>query len=171
MFPSLMGTSGLEPPTSRLSGVRSNHLSYAPILNRSTRFKISSSNFWSQWDQILLRKTVEPRHSLSLWAIFGLVRSLTLSLWWRWGGSNSWPPACKAGALPAELHPHTSGTQVFLMHFQDTFLSLNRKSVPSKLNNKLHLTLVLTRLLKQTRKYYFEVNDLDFASQNHNISG
>ena len=28
-----------------------------------------------------------------------------LLLWWRWGGSNSWPPACKAGALPAELHP------------------------------------------------------------------
>ena len=27
------------------------------------------------------------------------------SLWWRWGESNSWPPACKAGALPAELHP------------------------------------------------------------------
>ena len=26
-----MGLSGLEPPTSRLSGVRSNHLSYAPI--------------------------------------------------------------------------------------------------------------------------------------------
>ena len=26
-----MGTSGFEPPTSRLSGVRSNHLSYAPI--------------------------------------------------------------------------------------------------------------------------------------------
>ena len=27
----MVGTSGLEPPTSRLSGVRSNHLSYAPI--------------------------------------------------------------------------------------------------------------------------------------------
>ena len=26
-------------------------------------------------------------------------------LWWRWGDSNSWPPACKAGALPTELRP------------------------------------------------------------------
>ena len=25
--------------------------------------------------------------------------------WRRWD-SNSWPPACKAGALPTELHPH-----------------------------------------------------------------
>ena len=31
-FPCLVGSSGLEPPTSRLSGVRSNHLSYEPIL-------------------------------------------------------------------------------------------------------------------------------------------
>ena len=28
----LVGSSGLEPPTSRLSGVRSNHLSYEPLL-------------------------------------------------------------------------------------------------------------------------------------------
>ena len=26
--------------------------------------------------------------------------------WWRIRGSNPWPPACKAGALPAELIPH-----------------------------------------------------------------
>ena len=56
-----VGPSGLEPPTSRLSGVRSNRLSYGPLS------------------------------------------------WWRWGESNPWPPACKAGALPAELHPQFLG--------------------------------------------------------------
>ncbi len=29
--------------------------------------------------------------------------------WWRWAGSNCRPPACKAGALPAELHPRGVG--------------------------------------------------------------
>ena len=33
LFSQLMGLSGLEPPTSRLSGVRSNRLSYKPIFN------------------------------------------------------------------------------------------------------------------------------------------
>ena len=35
-----MGSSGLEPPTSRLSGVRSNHLSYAPIMLYITALKL-----------------------------------------------------------------------------------------------------------------------------------
>ena len=26
-------------------------------------------------------------------------------IWWRLGESNSWPPACKAGALPTKLSP------------------------------------------------------------------
>ena len=34
-----------------------------------------------------------------------LIEWHSLLCWWRWGESNSWPPACKAGALPAELHP------------------------------------------------------------------
>ena len=40
----LVGTSGLEPPTSRLSGVRSNHLSYAPVisLSKPLAFKLIS---------------------------------------------------------------------------------------------------------------------------------
>jgi hypothetical protein len=29
-------------------------------------------------------------------------------LWWSWSGSNRRPPACKAGALPAELQPPDS---------------------------------------------------------------
>ena len=32
----LVGSSGLEPPTLRLSGVRSNHLSYEPISIRTS---------------------------------------------------------------------------------------------------------------------------------------
>ena len=63
----LVGTNGLEPSTSRLSGVRSNHLSYAPI--------------------------------------FTLFCALFCFYWWRLRESNPWPPACKAGALPAELNP------------------------------------------------------------------
>ena len=57
-----MGLGGLEPPTSPLSGVRSNHLSYRPKI-------LGESGWWSQ------------------------------------SGSNRRPPACKAGALPAELWP------------------------------------------------------------------
>ena len=34
-FRKLVGSSGLEPPTSRLSGVRSNHLSYEPLYEPS----------------------------------------------------------------------------------------------------------------------------------------
>ena len=52
----VMGTSGLEPPTSRLSGVRSNHLSYAPILNLPLgKFKTGEFDFKVN-DLDLLRK-------------------------------------------------------------------------------------------------------------------
>ena len=44
--------------------------------------------------------------------------------WWRWWDSNPWPPACRAGALPAELHPHIYGTLLF------------SPKDPSKLNNE-----------------------------------
>ena len=39
----LVGSSGLEPPTSRLSGVRSNHLSYEPIVFRSAAVLVAPS--------------------------------------------------------------------------------------------------------------------------------
>ncbi len=40
-----------------------------------------------------------------VWNFYGTTFTFTVS-WWRRGDSNSWPPACKAGALPAELRPH-----------------------------------------------------------------
>ena len=38
----MVGSSGLEPPTSRLSGVRSNHLSYEPIMVEMNRIELST---------------------------------------------------------------------------------------------------------------------------------
>ena len=32
-------------------------------------------------------------------------KASTKGFWWRWTESNRRPPACKAGALPIELHP------------------------------------------------------------------
>ena len=72
-FIDLVGLSGLEPPTSRLSGARSNQLSYKPI------------------SEVLLIHLIPFCHFRD---------------WWRWWDSNPWPPACRAGALPTELHPH-----------------------------------------------------------------
>ena len=38
---------------------------------------------------------------------------LSIYLWWRVPGSNRWPPACKAGALPAELTPRLGTVSSF----------------------------------------------------------
>ena len=37
---------------------------------------------------------------------FSSENALIWLFWWRLTGSNRRPPACKAGALPAELNPH-----------------------------------------------------------------
>ena len=89
----LVGLRGLEPPTLRLSGVRSNHLSYKPMSIKA----LVVGNY--------LRPNSRParrRH----WSFLCFLSFSKERKWWRWGESNSWPPACKAGALPAELHPH-----------------------------------------------------------------
>ena len=99
----LVGTSGLEPPTSRLSGARSNHLSYAPL--------------WLTALFFLSRLGCQPRFSPKLSIVWCLRSQWTSSIlaaaacrWWRWWDSNPWPPACRAGALPTELHPHLQRT-------------------------------------------------------------
>ena len=41
-------------------------------------------------------------------SIIPVTASLQTKSWWRWTESNRRPPACKAGALPIELHPQIS---------------------------------------------------------------
>ena len=107
-----MGSSGLEPPTSRLSGARSNQLSYEPP--DSVRFQT----------RILFSLAVE----LSPGTFVCL--SLSSSSDWRWWDSNPWPPACRAGALPTELHPHLVCRGSVSFAFEWSILA------HSKLNNK-----------------------------------
>ena len=47
--------------------------------------------------------------ALACWAMspFSVLPNWFSQPWWRWRDSNSWPPACRAGALPAELHPRS----------------------------------------------------------------
>ena len=63
----LVGLSGLEPPTSRLSGVRSNRLSYRPMqeifLGSSLIFSVSLSHFFniSLWMFMLFAYTFKDK--------------------------------------------------------------------------------------------------------------
>ena len=47
-------------------------------------------------------------------------RTSRLSSEWRWWDSNSWPPACKAGALPTELHPHLVILSIYVFLLSST---------------------------------------------------
>ena len=60
-------------------------------------FSKKKSKWWAQMDSNH-RPHAYQACALTTWAM--------RPFWWRWGGSNSWPSACKADALPAELHPH-----------------------------------------------------------------
>ena len=73
--------------------------------------------------------------ALTTWAMSHYALDFSKDLWWRWWDSNPWPPACRAGALPAELHP-----QILIRDF--ALFSVLKD--PSKLNNepKRHRSLV-----------------------------
>ena len=120
----LVGLSGLEPPTSRLSGARSNLLSYKPIFSGVLPVSI--------FDQIAI---FNSRSELRLRA--DVVR------WWRWWDSNPWPPACRAGALPTELHPHWCVCSLFFQRSEEF-------DNPSKLNNKRRCTRISSSLVNDS---------------------
>ena len=87
------------------------------FLREFTIFFMQLSRFywWAQVDSNHRPRAYQAR-ALTTWAMS--------PNWWRWGGSNSWPPACKAGALPAELHPHMQGLGTPLCCFKDTVSSI-----------------------------------------------
>ena len=49
-------------------------------------------------------------------------------VWWSQAGSNRRPPACKAGALPAELWPHGL---LSIMHLKIYLVGLGRFELPT----------------------------------------
>ena len=55
-FPEMVGLGGVEPPTSRLSGVRSNRLSYSPVDNRITRAEYGPAGSTWELDRALRRR-------------------------------------------------------------------------------------------------------------------
>ena len=92
-----MGTSGIEPPTSRLSGVRSNHLSYAPKQmlgyniqkKRVTRIELATT----AWKAVVL-----PLNYTRL-----IIQK------WRETESNRRHMELQSIALPTELPSHIAG--------------------------------------------------------------
>ena len=64
--------------------------------------------WWAQVDSNHRPRAYQAR-ALTCWAMSPFVSARRYAsrshFWWRWGESNPWPPACRAGALPAELHP------------------------------------------------------------------
>ena len=120
-LPYVLGSSGLEPPTSRLSGARSNQLSYEPAsLCGSTRLSsfelqhfllsgFSLVSFKQSTGLFEFPSGTVPFRIPSFFPKDPIGPSSTRTsrpFWWRWWDSNPWPPACRAGALPTELHPH-----------------------------------------------------------------
>ena len=60
-----VGLSGLEPPTSRLSGVRSNQLSYKPILKS---FDLSGDEEIRTLDPLLARQVLSQLSYIPIWS-------------------------------------------------------------------------------------------------------
>ena len=85
-----MGTSGLEPPTSRLSGVRSNHLSYAP--KSKTWYKEQSS-----------KRVTRIELATTAWKAVVLPLNYTRLTKWRETESNRRHMELQSIALPTEL--------------------------------------------------------------------
>ena len=119
----LVGLDGFEPSTSRLSGARSNHLSYKPLLCVLILpiLPVCSPLLSPSFSHLVMSDGVMSD---------GVAFKLRLKAWWRWWDSNPWPPACRAGALPTELHPHTTGSFLFKDHCRS--LKIEQQKIGTK---------------------------------------
>ena len=87
----MVGPDGLEPSTPRLSSACSNQLSYEPGNSETMAQGIGGRPSFAQASEGILPLEAEK---------------------WSRPDSNRLPPACKAGALPAELRPRNGRKNV-----------------------------------------------------------
>ncbi len=83
--------------------------------------------------------------------------------WWSRGGSNSWPPACKAGALPAELRPLAC---IFCLEFRCLIRSVGHVLYVHSL---LHSKNALLKTKNSNRVYFYPNSPIRRAA--HNLVG
>ena len=88
----MVGLNGLEPSTSRLSGVRSNQLSYRPFI------------FLLRMERVM---GIEP--TTSAWKAEVLPLNYTRIVWWVRTESNRRHLELQSNALPTELLTHING--------------------------------------------------------------
>ena len=103
-----------------------------------------------------------------------------LSCKWRWRDSNSWPPACKAGALPTELHPQR--IILFSLSYFPIFSQLNsnfisftfvkvRERLRTKFIHRLWLEFIKLLSIRQppTLPHRLQCSTLGRLSLNHRV--
>ncbi len=100
--------------------------------------------------------------ALTSWAMNPFCRAsarkyLPLRVWWRLAGSNRWPPACRAGALPAELNPQNFISQklwykIIVLRYAATELNLAECGVPNKTKAPKKMRACLLKTSRRKRK-------------------
>src|SRR5258708_38977541 len=98
-----------------------------------------------RWMRLLRRKLTRGTYKSHYNQAMRLreVFSKFFKIWWTWPGSNRRPPACKAGALPAELHAH-SWSHLYSKAFTaipHSHPSQHRHNCARTVPNKLHLAV------------------------------
>ena len=99
------GISGSTPVSGSPKLIAACYALHRPLTPRNppqALLRLINKSFLSYFKQYSIIKELRPI-KLGLYLFFILYARILI--WWRWTGSNRRPPACKAGALPAELHP------------------------------------------------------------------